>query len=104
MKVAGDAGALLRIELDISETLAEARSHPEAENTPVDRAGTATAVRQVQADVHASKSSKSRLTFGNLAEERLIDALRRFATDVQNDGGFRRRLFAEDAARGLRFR
>ena len=36
-------------------------------------------------------------------EERIYDALRDYAEQAENGGGFQRRLFADDAARGFAF-
>ena len=102
MRIAGDAGSLLRIETDIAEIVEEAKSQWLAEEAPTDRQGN---------PLLFAKSSQrtifemERVTadFWSYAEQRVFDALRRFAVAVENDAGFRRKLFADDAERGFAF-
>jgi len=77
MKLAGEAGSLLRIEEDI-----------------------ATAIRQIygQYGEMFKESDEERWT---KAENDLLQALRHYAERAENGYGFMRRLFAEDAARGF---
>jgi hypothetical protein len=102
MRVAGDAGALLRIESDIAETLAEARRQWEAEHTLVDWKGQSLLFAKSKQTSIFEVEEVSR-DFWEFAEERLIEALHDFASATANGRSFRRRLFVEDAERGFAF-
>lgn len=102
MKLAGDAGSLLRIEADIAQMVEEAKRQWLAEEAPTDRAGN---------PLLFAKSSQrtifelERVTadFWTYAEQQVFDALDRFATSASSASSFRRRLFADDAERGFAF-
>jgi hypothetical protein len=102
MKIAGDAGALLRIETDIGQMVAEARREWLAEETPTDRSGNPLLFAKSR---QRSIFEMERVTadFWEFAEERLLNALHRFASVAGNGEEFRRRLFAEDAEHGFAF-
>ena len=104
MKLAGEAGSLLKIEEEIAQAVEEARKAyedfviqqrkdagylpglaPERDTTLLD-------LMEVPAPER----------FWAEAESRLIDALRAYAEQAQGDG-LARRLFAADAARGFAF-
>ena len=110
MQLAGEAGSLLKIEEEIRSAVEEARKLWERSQTKprelfsteeINRtlrpapnrnlAGLEQAVSQVAKD------------FWETAEERIYAALRDYAEQAENGGGFQRRLFAEDAARGFAF-
>src|SRR5690606_15947174 len=78
MELAGDAGTLLRVEVDLAE-LVEAHLHQEV-----------------------SLWSEKGATRWIDAEQSLIDALRAFA-ERSGSAVYARRLFSEDTARGLAF-
>lgn len=102
MRIAGDAGALLRIETDIAEMVADARREWLAEEAPTDREGNPLLFAKSR---QRTIFEMERITadFWAYAEEHVLDALHRFATAAANGSGFRRRLFAEDAERGFAF-
>ena len=79
MELAGEAGSLLRIEEDIRE-----------------------AIREVYAGWGGMYAAQDEERWQK-AEERILSSLREYAERVENGGGLRRRLFAEDAARGFAF-
>ena len=99
MELAGEAGSLLKIEEEISDVVAEAKrewlSKPQVPlfneiATPV------------QEELGFDVSGISDETFWDEAEERIYAALKKYAEKADN-GGYRRRLFSEDAARGFAF-
>lgn len=102
MRIAGDAGALLHIETDIAEILEEAKSQWLSEEVPTDRQGNpllfAKSTQRTIFEVERVTSD-----FWTYAEERVFEALSHFAATAATDGGFRRRLFADDAERGFAF-
>lgn len=102
MKIAGDAGALLRIETDIEEIVAEARRQWLAEEAPTDRAGNP---MLFAASRQRTVFEMERITadFWTFAEERLIAELRHFSSMASNGRKFQRKLFADDAERGFAF-
>jgi hypothetical protein len=102
MKIAGDAGSLLRIETDIAEIVEEARRQWLAEEAPTDRRGDpllfASAKQRTIFEVERVSAD-----FWTYAERHVFNELRRFALEAANGVGFRRRLFADDAERGFAF-
>ncbi len=103
MQLAGEAGSLLKIEEEIKTSIEEARRDWDKlrEHLP----GLADDNPTSDLRPLASDSDLRPLTsdFWEAAESRLIAALRDFAELAENGGGFQRRLFAEDAARGFAF-
>ena len=105
MKLAGEAGSLLKIEEEIKESIAEAKRQwaksPEMEQVAL----------FPHLIKHQPKQEKLRFdvkgitdeAFWDQAEERILASLRDFAEQVENGRAMRRRLFAEDAARGFAF-
>lgn len=105
MKLAGEAGSLLKIEEEVAGAVAEAKAHWLAEAKQ----------EQGQASLfaHLANHEQQRLdfevaeitdeTFWERAEESIYAALREYAEHAENGGGYQRRLFAEDAARGFAF-
>jgi hypothetical protein len=114
MRLAGEAGSLLRIEDEVSALVAEARAQwkkigkqageffSQAEILNLDRR---TILNQTPDTGTWSLEALSRipdLEFWEKAEERIYQALRDFAESAGADG-YQRRLFADDAARGFAF-
>ncbi len=101
MALAGEAGSLLRIEEEIRNAIAEA--HALARRQP--------AARQLHLFAGNEPPEQAELDFRELnddqfwqaAEQRIYDSLEAYAEQAANGGGFRRRLFAEDAAQGFAF-
>jgi hypothetical protein len=102
MKLAGEAGTLLKIEEEIQSLVETAReTWKEQQRKPelfTDRdLGLAT-----QDEIDLSGVSSTR--FFNEAEERIYKALEKYAEGSEGDtGGYRRKLFADDAAQGFAF-
>ncbi len=102
MELAGEAGTLLRIEDTLREAVKEAKSAWESRP----RAGSLfpeldrrKAVQMGMFDVRAVPDA----TFWDEAETKVLAALKTYAERVPGGAGYRRRLFAEDAARGFAF-
>jgi hypothetical protein len=79
MELAGEAGSLLKIEAEIQ-----------------------VAIREIYGE-HGSLFERFDEETWRNAEKQLLAALRSYAEQAQNGNAYRRRLFAEDAARGLAF-
>ena len=112
MKLAGEAGSLLKIEEEIKNALAAAKK--QWEQSPK-------AEQMLLFPEHAPPCQLSLFDFSDLglspptahclphtdfweqAEDRILDALREYAERAENGRATRRRLFAEDAARGFAF-
>ena len=101
MTLAGEAGSLLRIEEEIRGAIAEARALAQRQAAP----------RQFQLSLGDELPEQTELNlpglndeqFWQAAEQRIYDALRAYAEQAENGSGFRRRLFADDAAQGFAF-
>lgn len=106
MQLAGEAGSLLKIEEEIRAAIEEARTAWQKLHTrPAELFATAelnAVSRQPELDATAHLQPIP-ADFWETAEDRLLNALRHYAEQAENDGGFQRRLFAEDAARGFAF-
>ncbi len=112
MKLAGEAGSLLKIEEEIKDAVAAARKlweeSPKGEQLllfPRSSAHSAPS-RFDFSDLSPSLPTAYRLPptdFWEQAEDRILDALKDYAEQAENGRAVRRRLFAEDAARGFAF-
>jgi hypothetical protein len=105
MKLAGEAGSLLKIEEEIKDAVAEARKQwregpkpeqqllfPGVTNPPPTQ-------QEMRFDLEGVTDGK----FWGQAEDRILEALKEHAERAENGYAIRRRLFAEDAARGFAF-
>ncbi|HPV49886.1 MAG TPA: hypothetical protein PLB14_09265, partial [Smithellaceae bacterium] len=103
MQFAGEAGSLLKIEEDIAALVEEAKklwsSPRKAEQTKFDL-GMGEKPKQEELTLDVSGISDER--FWETTEEGIYKALKDYAEQVES-GGYQRRLFAEDAARGFAF-
>ncbi len=103
MQLAGEAGSLLQIEEDIRSAIAEAKlrwkATPRTEQIALFDEETIPTPKQEEMALDLSGITDEE--FWEKAEERIYDALRTFAESA--GGGYQRRLFAEDAARGFAF-
>jgi hypothetical protein len=114
MRLAGEAGSLLKIEEEIRSAIEDAR---DAWNkfatkplelfttTELNQLSTAPERTGLEQAVSSLTTAPRPLTtdFWERIEERIYAALRDYAEQAENGGGFQRRLFAEDAARGFAF-
>jgi hypothetical protein len=104
MKLAGEAGALLKIEEEIATIVAEAKQQwqrgPRMEQNSFlpDAPGQA-----VQQPLALDTSGITDETFWQRAEARIDTALKDYAAYTEDGDNYRRRLFADDAARGFAF-
>lgn len=102
MKLAGEAGSLLKIEEDIAEEVAKAKKQwlerPEFKQKTL----FATGPQTVQKELALTRGITDESFWGE-AEQRIYDSLRAYAERAELSGGFQRRLFAVDAARGFAF-
>jgi hypothetical protein len=113
MKLAGEAGSLLRIEEEIRDVVAAAKKQWVRETTQAtDRKGHPLLFTQATMDRLSGKPEQSSLfdlsdisddQFFDVAEVQVVDALRQYARKAQNGHLFQRRLFAGDAERGFAF-
>jgi hypothetical protein len=104
MKLAGEAGSLLKIEEEISVTIAEAKKKwvegPKAVQLPL------FSIDEKQKDPGPRPLLVAGIddaSFWDEIEERIYTALKNYAEQATSGQGFQRRLFAEDAARGFSF-
>ena len=101
MRLAGEAGTLLKIEEEIEAELRAARERAMVDVPPV----------QVSLFQKSQPVLQQRMTFSTAedrafwagAEEKLLAALGDYAAQVTNGHATQRRLFAEDAAQGFAF-
>jgi hypothetical protein len=102
MKLAGEAGSLLKIEEEIRTVVASAKGQWEA--GPVE-------VQKTLFDRSEPKSKQKRFNLSGVtdeeffdeAESKVVEALRTYAEKAQNGQRLQRRLFTEDAVRGFAF-
>ncbi|MDR3485708.1 MAG: BREX-1 system adenine-specific DNA-methyltransferase PglX [Bradyrhizobium sp.] len=102
MKIAGDAGSLLRVDAEISSMVEEAKREWLADEVPIDRQGNPLLFAS-SAQRTIFEMERVTADFWQYAEERIFDALRHFAAAAENNQQFRRQLFADDAERGFAF-
>ena len=104
MKLAGEAGSLLKIEEEIATDIAEARRKWIAR--PKEEQGLLFAdesPRPKQQELGFDVSGITDETFWEQVEERIYTALKAYAERAESGDGFRRKLFVQDAARGFSF-
>lgn len=100
MKLAGEAGSLLKIEEDIRDAVAEARRQWVAGPREVQgHLFGASVVQQQRFDF----SGITEAQFFERAEGKVVETLRNYAEKAQNGQQLQRRLFTEDAVRGFAF-
>lgn len=105
MKLAGEAGSLLKIEEEIQEVARKAKfeyvqwkKHKEKEKWFL----LPEMVEREQPSIF-DFADMTDSEFLDRAEEELVEALRQYTEKASNGKDFRRRLFAEDATRGFSF-
>jgi len=101
MSLAGEAGSLLKIEEEIRSAVAEAKlkwkEGPKLEQPKL--FGELEPAKQKELTIDVSGITDEQ--FWGTVESRIYEALRDYSEQAENGGGFQRRLFAEDAARGF---
>ena len=105
MRLAGEAGSLLKIEQAIKTLVAAARQQfidnpPDNIKTQMQLFDSAEVVKEQQREFDLSGITDQQ--FFEQAEETIYEALRRYASET-SEGGFRRKLFAGDAEKGFAF-
>jgi hypothetical protein len=104
MKLAGEAGSLLKIEEELRGTIAAAKKQWLGLSKPEQLALFPEERRRKAEQLSLfDLSGISDAEFWEDAEEHVIEQLRRYAERAENGSGYQRRLFAEDAARGFAF-
>jgi len=103
MKLAGEAGSLLKIEEEIAASVAEAKKAWLARPQKKQRLMFDTRPKLVQQELGLEVSGITDAAFWAEAEDKIYGSLRAYAEHAGNGGGYQRRLFAEDAARGFAF-
>src|SRR5258708_216441 len=100
MQLAGEAGSLLKIEEEIKTVLVEAREQALVD-TPLIQLSLSQRDQPMQ--VRLTIPASEERTFWEQAEEKLLAALRDYASKTPNGHLTQRRLFAEDVAQGFAF-
>lgn len=104
MKFAGEAGSLLKIEEEITRAVLDAKKM--WHTTPSSEQGSLfndDSAIQAKKEFRLDVSGIADETFWEKAEERIYSALQKYAEQAEHGGGYQRRLFADDAARGFAF-
>ena len=105
MKLAGEAGSLLKIEEELREDIAAAHRQWASAGDKGEQLALFPELEKPRARQISlfDVSDVSDEQFFETAEARLLEELERYASQAENGQGARRRLFAEDAARGFAF-
>ena len=114
MKLAGEAGSLLKIEAEIRNAIAEAKERWQRQHMrATDRYGQEMLFSRVEMDGISRRIAEQGVVwnvaeitdeeFWQQAEGCVLDALHEFARRAADHDDFRRTLFADDAARGFAF-
>jgi hypothetical protein len=103
MKLAGEAGSLLKIEQEIATAVGDAKQKWLAGPKPEQGLLFADAARPQQGKLDLDFSGISDETFWEKTEERIYAALQSYAEQAENGSGYQRRLFADDTAHGFAF-
>lgn len=103
MKLAGEAGSLLKIETEIADAVAEAKQKWLEAPMPKQDSLFAEMARPEQQRLGFDVAGITDEAFWERAEQLIYGALQSYAEGTENGGGYQRRLFADDAARGFAF-
>ena len=103
MKMAGEAGSLLKIEEELADAISAARklwvTEPKARQQRLFVDQDEKAVRQLAFDLSGVTDEQ----FWREAESLVLGVMQQYAGGADNGSGFRRRLFADDAEHGFAF-
>ena len=102
MKLAGEAGSLLKIEEALSEAIAKGKAEWE-EKMPLFRVETFRLMEKKPKVNYVKIVSGDEVDFWNRAEALVLAALREYSTLAKDERGYQRQLFADDASRGFAF-
>jgi hypothetical protein len=101
MKLAGEAGSLLKIEEEIRDAVIQAKRQFDMGGLPVQQT---LFEKRVEPDTKRfSLRGLTDASFFDQAESKVIAALRNYAEKAHNEQRLQRRLFTEDAVRGFAF-
>jgi hypothetical protein len=104
MKLAGEAGSLLKIEEEIKDVVSKAKEEYRKElHLRKEEAGHLPGMAPERAPILFDFADMSDEDFLDQSEEAILTALKEYAERAENDHTVRRRLFANDAARGFSF-
>ncbi len=103
MKLAGEAGSLLKIEEEIADAVADAKKKWLSGSKPEQGLLFADAALSQQGELDLDFSGITDEAFWERAEELIYTSLQSYAEQAENGHGYQRRLFADDAARGFAF-
>lgn len=105
MKIAGEAGSLLKIEEEIKDSVAAAKIQWEEQPKPVQMElfGGLIPAKPVQMELRFDVKGITDERFWEQTEDRILDALKDYAERAENGHSVRRKLFSEDAAHGFAF-
>jgi hypothetical protein len=103
MKLAGEAGSLLRIEDELRDAIQAAKKQMDEQPSEEQLAFWPTLSKPKQLIFNLSGIQKTDEQFWNTLEGRVLIALKNYANQASNGKGYKRKLFAEDAARGFAF-
>ncbi len=103
MKIAGEAGSLLKIEDEIAAAVSEAKTRWLAGPRPQQGILFAETARPQQTELGLDFSGITDEKFWERAEKDIYVALQGYSEQAENGDGYQRRLFADDAARGFAF-
>ena len=106
MKIAGEAGSLLRIEEEIDEAIEEAREEFNKELLRRKQASGSLfpeLEKSKQTSLFDFADLPDKTTFWDTAEQKIINSLMEYVTYAETRNGSRRMLFAKDTVRGFAF-
>lgn len=102
MKLAGEAGSLLKIEDALTEAIAQGRTEWD-EKMPLFRVETFRMLEEKPKVNYLKLIPGEDADFWEQAEALVLVALEKYSSQVGNGVGYQRQLFAEDAVRGFAF-
>lgn len=103
MKLAGEAGSLLKIEEEIRDAVAEAKKQWLTGPKPEQQLLFGEIPRPQQTELAFDLSGITDAFVWERAEELIYQALERYAEQAEDGHGYQRRLFSDDARRGFGF-
>jgi len=104
MKLAGEAGSLLKIDEEIADSVGEAKQKWLAGPRPIQgRLFSDGESQGVQQELGLDLFGITDTTFWDKAEELIYSALKAYSERAEQGGSYQRRLFAEDTVKGFAF-
>lgn len=103
MQLAGEAGTLLKIEKEIEDAIAGAKTVWQQQNQALSQFPDLAKVAKQRGEVDFDVSDIDDEGFWQQAEQKILDALASYASSTSADMNEQKRLFASDAAKGFAF-